>query len=63
MSMLRAKEDRLRLDRLRGIIKKSWSMELAKTFPKKLSLIVLTTIFSLPSPNGPVMSAVIKAVA
>lgn len=63
MSILRAKEGRLRLDKLRGIIKKSWSMELAKTFPKKLSPIVLTTIFSLPRPNGPVMSAVIKAVA
>ena len=55
----RGEEDRLREDRWRGIIKKSQSMELWDGLLKMLSLIVLTTIFSLPGPNGLVMSTVI----
>lgn len=46
MPMFREKEDRLREDRQRGIIKKSWSMELAGTFQNALTHCSDNNIFS-----------------
>lgn len=46
MPMFREKEDRLREDIQRGIIKKSWSMELAGTFQKALTHCSDNNIFS-----------------
>lgn len=46
MPMFREKEDRLREDRQSGIIKKSWSMELAGTFQNALTHCSDNNIFS-----------------